>query len=76
MWCGWVKWGFESGVGIVEFFYSFFFPEVLISRSNEQAAVHGHQAIIFGYHANSEHVVILRNRPRVHDSGSEILAII
>lgn len=55
MWCGWVKWGFESGVGIVEFFLFIFFPEVLISRSNEQAAVHGHQAIIFGYHANSEH---------------------
>lgn len=27
MWCGWVKWGFESGVGIVEFFYSFFFQK-------------------------------------------------
>lgn len=31
------------------------FPAVLICHSNEQAAVHGHQAIIFGYHANSEH---------------------
>lgn len=31
------------------------FPAVLIFHSNEQAAVHGHQAIIFGYHANSEH---------------------
>lgn len=30
-------------------------PAVLICHSNEQAAVHGHQAIIFGYHANSEH---------------------
>lgn len=31
------------------------FPAVLICHSNEQAVVHGHQAIIFGYHANSEH---------------------
>lgn len=31
------------------------FPAVLICHSNEQAAAHGHQAIIFGYHANSEH---------------------
>lgn len=30
-------------------------PAVLICHSNEQAAAHGHQAIIFGYHANSEH---------------------
>lgn len=30
-------------------------PAALIYHCNEQAAVHGHQAIIFGYHANSEH---------------------
>ena len=34
---------------------SVFFPAALISHSNEQSAVHGHQAIIFGYHANNEH---------------------
>lgn len=44
------KWGRHCRI-----FLFIFFPEVLISRSNEQAAVHGHQAIIFGYHANSEH---------------------
>lgn len=44
------KWGRHCRI-----FLFIFFSEVLISRSNEQAAVHGHQAIIFGYHANSEH---------------------
>lgn len=61
MWFWWVGWG--SGAGSVA---GSSFPAVLICHSNEQAVMHGHLAIMFGYHANAEHHrddIIQRNMP-------------
>lgn len=49
------------------------FPAVLICHCNEQAVVHGHRAIIFGYHANTEHqgMSLYWNIPRLQFSGEK-----